>query len=79
GKELAAKGIRVNAIRVGTTATDIHAREGNPDRPKQVAKVTPLGRVAQPEDVAQAALWLASDAASFVTGTVLTVAGGLVR
>lgn len=76
-RELGPLGIRVNAIRVGTTATDLHEREGNPNRPAMVAAVTPLGRIAQPEDIAEAALWLASPKAEFVTGTVLTVAGGL--
>lgn len=79
GKELGPVGIRVNAIRAGTTATDIHEREGNPNRPGQVARATPLGRIAEPDDIADAAVWLASAKARFVTGTVLTVAGGLAR
>lgn len=77
GKELGSVGVRVNAIRVGTTATDIHAREGNPDRPGKVARATPLGRIAEPEDIADAAVWLASPMARFITGTILTVAGGI--
>ena len=77
GKELGPLGIRVAAIRVGTTATDMHAREGNPDRPATVAAATPLGRVADVQDIAAAAVWLASPQAGFVSGTVLTVAGGL--
>jgi len=77
GKELAPEGIRVNAIRVGTTNTSIHASSGNPDRPAKIAAVTPMGRIAEPEDIAQTALWLASDKSGFVTGTVITVAGGL--
>ena len=77
GKELGPLGIRVSTIRVGTTATDLHAREGNPDRPATVAAATPMGRIATPEDIAQAAVWLASPMAGFVSGTVLTVAGGL--
>ena len=77
GKELASSGIRVNAIRVGTTDTTIHAVNGNPDRVDKIAAMTPLGRIAFPVDIAQAALWLASDKSKFVTGTVLTVAGGL--
>lgn len=76
-KELGPQGIRVAAIRVGTSATDIHDREGNPDRPGMVAAMTPLGRIAQPDDIAEAAVWLASPKAKFVSGTVLTVAGGL--
>ncbi|ETX13624.1 hypothetical protein OCH239_09640 [Roseivivax halodurans JCM 10272] len=77
GKELGPLGIRVAAIRVGTTNTDLHAREGNPDRPAMVAAATPLGRIAEPSDIAEAAVWLASPKASFISGTVLTVAGGL--
>ncbi len=77
GKEVAAEGIRVNAVQAGTTDTEIHARSGNPDRPAMVAKTAPLGRVATPEDIAEAILWLASDAASYTTGTSLRVGGGL--
>ena len=77
GKELASAGIRANAIRVGTTDTTIHAANGNPDRVKNIAAMTPLGRIADPIDIAEAALWLASDQSKFVTGTTLTVAGGL--
>ena len=77
GKELASVGIRVNAVRVGTTDTTIHAVNGNPDRVKKVAAMTPLGRIADPIDIAEATLWLASDKSKFVTGTTLTVAGGL--
>lgn len=76
GKELGSVGIRVNAIRVGTTATELHEREGNPERPGMVAKATPLGRIAAPGDIADAAVWLASSKARFITGTILTVAGG---
>ncbi|MFC4671630.1 SDR family oxidoreductase [Seohaeicola nanhaiensis] len=78
GKELGPLGIRVCAIRVGTTNTELHLREGNPDRPALVAATTPLGRIAEPADIAEAAVWLASRKAVFVSGTVLTVAGGLV-
>lgn len=77
GKELAPLGIRVNAIRVGTTDTTMHAVNGNPDRPQKIAAITPMGRIAQPLDIAEAALWLGSDRSGFVTGTMLTVAGGL--
>lgn len=77
GKELAAEGIRVNAIRVGTTNTRIHSERGNPDRPGKIAAITPMGRIAEPDDIARAALWLASPGSAFVTGTIVTVAGGL--
>lgn len=76
GKELAPEGIRVNAIRVGTTNTRIHTEGGNPDRPARVAAMTPMGRIAEPEDIAQAAFWLASPGSGFVTGTIITVTGG---
>lgn len=77
GKELAAEGIRVNAIRVGTTRTRIHTEGGNPERPRRIAAITPMGRIAEPDDIARAALWLASPGSGFMTGTVITVAGGL--
>ena len=77
GKELAAEGIRVNAIRVGTTNTRIHTQGGNPERPGKIASITPMGRIAEPDDIARAALWLASPGSGFVTGTVITVSGGL--
>jgi NAD(P)-dependent dehydrogenase (short-subunit alcohol dehydrogenase family) len=77
GKELASEGIRVNAIRVGTTNTRIHTQGGNPERPARIAAATPMGRIAEPEDIARAALWLASPGSGFITGTLLTVSGGL--
>lgn len=76
-KELGPQGIRVNAIRAGTVDTTIHQREGNPDRPAQIAKIAPLRRVGTPEDIAQTVLWLASDQASYVTGAILPVSGGV--
>ncbi len=76
-KEVGHLGIRVNAVQAGTTATEIHAREGNPDRPQMVAKTAPLGRVAEPEDIAEAVLWLASEKAGYATGSILRVSGGL--
>ncbi len=76
GKELASEGIRVNAIRVGTTNTRIHTEGGNPERPARIAAATPMGRIAEPEDIARAALWLASPGSGFITGTLITVSGG---
>jgi len=76
-KEVAKLGIRVNAVQAGTTDTEIHARAGNPDRPAMVAKSAPLGRVATPEDIANAILWLASDDADYTTGISLRIGGGL--
>ncbi len=76
-KEVGPDGIRVNAVRAGTTDTDIHEAAGNPDRPKMVARTAPLRRVASPRDIAEAVLWLASDKASYTTGAMLNVSGGL--
>ena len=77
GKELGSEGIRVNAIRPGLIATDIHDMHGGIDQMEQLAKtVVPLGRSGTAAEVAQVALWLASDAASYVHGSVVDVAGG---
>lgn len=76
-KEVGREGIRVNAVRAGTTNTDIHTSAGNPDRPAMVARTAPLGRVAEPEDIAEAILWLASDKAGFATGAILSISGGI--
>lgn len=77
GKEVASRGIRVNAVSPGTTYTDIHAAGGDPDRPARVAPRVPMGRIAQPEETAAAVLWLLSDEASYITATVLQVTGGV--
>ncbi|MCY6381434.1 SDR family oxidoreductase [Hoeflea prorocentri] len=76
-KEVGRHGIRVNAVQAGTVETDIHRTEGNPHRPVQTAKASPLGRAGTPKDIAEAVLWLASEKAGYATGTVLRVAGGL--
>lgn len=76
-KELAGEGVRVNAVASGTVATRIHADAGDPGRPERVAATIPLGRVGRPEEVAAAVRWLLSADASYVTGAVLRVAGGL--
>lgn len=76
-REVAAHGIRVNAVAPGTTDTGIHAAGGDPDRPARVAKRIPMGRVGKREEIAQAVLWLLSAEADYVTGETLTVAGGL--
>ncbi len=76
-RELGRFGIRVNAVAPGFVQTEILA--GMPTKVlEEMVKRTPLKRIGQPEDIAQAYLWLASDAASFVTGAVLSVDGGLV-
>lgn len=75
-KEVAGEGIRVSAVRPGIIETDIHASGGEPGRVARVAPTLPLGRGGTPEEVAEAILWLASDAASYVTGTFIDVSGG---
>ena len=76
GKELAREGIRVNAVAPGMIDTDIHAASGDPARVERIVPLVPLKRLGTPEEVAEAVLWLLSDAASYVTGTVLAVGGG---
>ncbi|BBO82023.1 SDR family oxidoreductase [Desulfosarcina ovata] len=75
--DYAAKGIRVNAICPGAIRTPILERQmPNPDALKMVTSLHPIGRVGNPEEVAETAVWLCSDAASFVTGACLSVDGG---
>lgn len=75
-REVAEEGIRVNAVRPGHIYTDIHAAGGEPGRVDRVKVHVPMKRGGQPEEVAHAILWLLSDEASYVTGTVLDVTGG---
>jgi NAD(P)-dependent dehydrogenase (short-subunit alcohol dehydrogenase family) len=76
GKELAGEGIRVNGVAPGFVETEIHAASGMPDRVALQGHTVPIGRAAQPEEIAETILWLLSDQASYVTGAVLRVAGG---
>lgn len=76
GREVAAEGIRVNAVRPGLIETDIHAAGGIPDRVSQLADTIPIKRGGSAEEVAECVRWLASDKASYVLSTVLTVSGG---
>jgi 3-oxoacyl-[acyl-carrier protein] reductase len=76
-RELGRFGIRVNAVAPGFIATEMIA--GMPENILSTMREhTPIGRLGQPEDVANAYLWLASEAAAFITGTVLSVDGGVV-
>jgi len=75
-KELAPRNITVNAVAPGFIATDMSAKLGE-ETLRQIEQRTPLGRLGHPQDVADAVLFLASDAAGFITGQVLVVDGGL--
>ena len=74
--ELAPEGIRVNAVRPGLIETEIHAKGGDADRTTRLIRGVPLGRTGTVEEVAEAILWLLSDRASYVTRTLVDVAGG---
>jgi len=75
-KELAAEGIRVNGVRPGFIYTDIHADGGEPNRVDRIKETLPMQRGGQPEEVANAILWLLSDESSFSTGSFIEVTGG---
>jgi NAD(P)-dependent dehydrogenase (short-subunit alcohol dehydrogenase family) len=75
-KEVAREGIRVNAVRPGLIETEIHRDSGDPDRVARLAPGVPLGRGGTPDEVAALVLWLASDEASFVTGSLVNCSGG---
>ena len=75
-KEVAAEGIRVNAVRPGVIYTEIHASGGEPGRVDRVKSAVPMQRGGQPDEVARAILWLLSDEASYSTGTFIDVSGG---
>lgn len=75
--EVAAEGIRVNAVRPGLIYTDMHASGGEPDRVKRLESKIPMQRGGQAEEVAQAILWLATEKSSFVTGSFIDPSGGL--
>ena len=75
-KEVATEGVRVNAIRPGIIDTDIHASGGTPDRAHQSASLIPMQRPGTADEIAQAIVWLLSDAASYTTGAIIDVSGG---
>ncbi|MBE5253602.1 SDR family oxidoreductase [Mixta mediterraneensis] len=74
--EVAQQGIRVNGVRPGFIYTEMHADGGEPGRVDRVASAIPLGRGGQTEEIAEAIVWLASDAASYITGSIIDAAGG---
>lgn len=75
-REVAGEGIRVNAVRPGFIDTGIHASGGDPGRVARLAGSLPMKRGGRPEEVAEAIVWLLSDASSFVTGSFIDLAGG---
>lgn len=75
-KEVAAEGIRVNAVRPGVIRTEIHASGGEPGRVERVKASVPIGRGGEAEEVAEAILWLAGEKASYTSGALLDVSGG---
>jgi len=76
-KEVAEEGIRVNGVRPGFIYTDLHAKGGEPGRVDRVKSRVPMHRGGQPEEVAAAVLWLLSNEASYVTGAIVDVSGGV--
>jgi NAD(P)-dependent dehydrogenase (short-subunit alcohol dehydrogenase family) len=75
-KEVAAEGIRVNAVRPGLIDTEIHASGGLPDRVQQLAHLVPMQRGGSAEEVAEAIVWLLSPQSSYVTMSMIEVSGG---
>jgi NAD(P)-dependent dehydrogenase (short-subunit alcohol dehydrogenase family) len=75
-KELATRGIRVNAVSPGLIQTDLHARAGLPDRLPRLVAGVPMARIGSTEEVATAVLWLLSPEASYITGVIVPISGG---
>jgi len=75
-RETAAEGIRVNAVRPGLIDTEIHASGGLPDRVRDLAPQVPMGRGGTAQEVAEAIVWLMSDASPYTTASLLDIAGG---
>ncbi len=75
-REVAAEGIRVNAVAPGLIDTELHAAAGAPDRLARLAPSTPMQRIGTALEVAEAVAWLLSPASSYVTGTIIEVGGG---
>lgn len=77
-KELAGRGIRVNVVSPGLALTDLVRATNTPEQIREIEKLIPLERLAEPAEVADAVAYLVSDQARFVNGAVLSVSGGLV-
>ncbi len=75
-REVATEGIRVNAVAPGLVDTGLHAANGEPGRLARLSPTIPMQRAGTPDEIAQGVLWLLSDAASYVTGTILEIGGG---
>lgn len=75
-KEVAAEGIRVNAVRPGIIETEIHASGGLPNRVRDLAPQVPMQRAGTAAEVAEAILWLISEKSAYTTGSIIDVAGG---
>lgn len=75
-QEVAPRGIRVNGVAPGIVRTEIHAAAGDADRLERVAPMVPMGRVGEPEEIAEAIAWLLGDACPYATGATLRVSGG---
>jgi NAD(P)-dependent dehydrogenase (short-subunit alcohol dehydrogenase family) len=75
-KEVAGEGIRVNAVAPGLIDTEIHASGGQPDRIAKMQSSVPMGRAGKAEEIADAILYLLSEQASYVTGTIMRISGG---
>jgi len=75
-REVAAEGIRVNAVRPGVIDTEIHASGGQPDRAQRLAPQIPMQRPGTAQEIACAIVWLLSGEASYATGSVVDITGG---
>jgi NAD(P)-dependent dehydrogenase (short-subunit alcohol dehydrogenase family) len=75
-REVADEAVRINAVAPGLINTDLHARNGVPERPDRLRETIPMQRLGSPQEIAEAVLWMLSDRASYVTGSVLEVSGG---
>lgn len=75
-KEVIAEGIRVNGVRPGIINTELHVKGGEAGRVARIAPTIPMQRAGEADEIAKAVLWLASDEASYITGSLLDVSGG---